>query len=314
MLAPAIERARAANAMGAWVWFEMVLAEIARDTGRGREAIRRFTAVAAAAPSAGQEAVLVWAHVGVAQGHVLLGDCVAATSAMQRADDVGDSPVATSVMTRERARAGLFACRGDLAAARALIREVIELAQRDEVFLFELGALHDLVRFGAAGEAAGRLTELAGQINGPLMDAHCRHALAAAAGDARLLDDVVDRYERIDALGHAAEVAAEQAEVHRARGETRLATAARHRSAELAAQAGGIHTPALARGAGVEPLTAREREVALLAAGGSTSREIGTRLYLSTRTVDTHLARVYRKLGITTRGELRSALGISRGT
>ena len=59
----------------------------------------------------------------------------------------------------------------------------------------------------------------------------------------------------------------------------------------------------------MEPLTAREREVALLAAGGRSSRDIADRLYLSTRTVETHLARVYRKLGITTRSELAAALG-----
>ena len=64
------------------------------------------------------------------------------------------------------------------------------------------------------------------------------------------------------------------------------------RSAELATRAGGVRTPPLARGGGVEPLTAREREVALLAAGGRSSREIADVLYLSTRTVETHLARV----------------------
>jgi DNA-binding CsgD family transcriptional regulator len=127
-----------------------------------------------------------------------------------------------------------------------------------------------------------------------------------------MLGDVVDRYERIDVLGHAAEVAAELAELHRARAENRLATAAQLRSAALAARAGGLHTPVLARGSGIEPLTPREREVALLAAGGHSSRDIGERLHLSTRTVDTHLARVYRKLGVSGRGELEAALvGVS---
>jgi DNA-binding CsgD family transcriptional regulator len=59
----------------------------------------------------------------------------------------------------------------------------------------------------------------------------------------------------------------------------------------------------------VEPLTRREREVALLAAGGASSRDIAEQLYLSTRTVDTHLARAYRKLGITGREQLAAALG-----
>jgi DNA-binding CsgD family transcriptional regulator len=64
----------------------------------------------------------------------------------------------------------------------------------------------------------------------------------------------------------------------------------------------------LARGGGIEPLTPREREVALLAAGGRTSAEIGEHLHLSTRTIDTHLARVYRKLGIAGRVGLAAAL------
>jgi DNA-binding CsgD family transcriptional regulator len=120
--------------------------------------------------------------------------------------------------------------------------------------------------------------------------------------------DVVDRYEAIDSLELAAESAAELAEMHRARGEARAAAAASNRSLELAERAGGIHTPVLTRGAGVEPLTAREREVALLAANGRTSREIGRHLGLSTRTVDTHLARVYRKLGVGGRIDLSAAL------
>ena len=58
-----------------------------------------------------------------------------------------------------------------------------------------------------------------------------------------------------------------------------------------------------------EELTGREREVALLAAAGRTSPEIAEALYLSVRTVDTHLHRVYRKLSIEGRHELAQALG-----
>jgi ATP/maltotriose-dependent transcriptional regulator MalT len=314
LLEPAAERALATNATGAWVWFEMALAEIARDTGRAREAIRRFRAVADAASSAGQDAALVWAHVGVAQGHLLLGECGPAASAVQRADDVGESPVATSIATLERTRAWLDACRGDLVAARARVRLVVELARRDHVFIFEAGVLNDLVRLGVPSEAVARLGQLAGQIDGPLVQAHAGHAVAAFNRDAELLSDVVDRYEKIDALGLAAEVAAELADLYRTQDETRRATAAHQRSAELANRAGGIRTPVIARGDSIEPLTGREREVALLAAGGISSREIGQRLHLSTRTVDTHLARVYRKLGISGRTELAPALGTSPDT
>jgi DNA-binding CsgD family transcriptional regulator len=58
----------------------------------------------------------------------------------------------------------------------------------------------------------------------------------------------------------------------------------------------------------VERLSSREREVALLAANGLTSREIAERLFVSKRTVDNHLQRIYTKLGVTGRHELGSRL------
>ncbi len=46
-----------------------------------------------------------------------------------------------------------------------------------------------------------------------------------------------------------------------------------------------------------EQLTAREREVLLLAAKGLSSKEVASRLFISERTVQTHLASIYDKLG-----------------
>ncbi|MET7331088.1 LuxR C-terminal-related transcriptional regulator [Nonomuraea sp. NPDC005650] len=51
-------------------------------------------------------------------------------------------------------------------------------------------------------------------------------------------------------------------------------------------------------------LSEREREIAELVAYGLTNREIGERLFLSPRTVETHLASVFRKLGVKTRAAL----------
>jgi len=45
-----------------------------------------------------------------------------------------------------------------------------------------------------------------------------------------------------------------------------------------------------------------------LAAEGLTNREIGQRLYLSHRTVSTHLHRIFPKLGVSSRIELAAAL------
>jgi DNA-binding CsgD family transcriptional regulator len=52
-------------------------------------------------------------------------------------------------------------------------------------------------------------------------------------------------------------------------------------------------------------LTAREREIAGRAAGGLSSRAIAERLTLSVRTVDSHLSRVFTKLNVRGRQELR---------
>ncbi len=58
----------------------------------------------------------------------------------------------------------------------------------------------------------------------------------------------------------------------------------------------------------VAPLTRRERDIATLAAGGASSKEIADRLYLSVRTVNNHLQSAYSKLGIAGRRELANAL------
>jgi DNA-binding CsgD family transcriptional regulator len=51
-------------------------------------------------------------------------------------------------------------------------------------------------------------------------------------------------------------------------------------------------------------LTATERRVAELIAGGATNRDAAAALFVSVRTVETHVASIYRKLGVRTRAEL----------
>lgn len=55
-------------------------------------------------------------------------------------------------------------------------------------------------------------------------------------------------------------------------------------------------------------LSAQELQIARLAAEGLSNREIGERLYLSHRTVGTHLYRIFPKLEITSRAQLADRL------
>ena len=79
----------------------------------------------------------------------------------------------------------------------------------------------------------------------------------------------------------------------------RIAAGERYVDPDLGAQlvvADGV--PAL------EPLSERERDVLHLLALGHTNQEIGKKLFISVRTVDTHRAHIMRKLHLETRAEL----------
>ncbi len=80
----------------------------------------------------------------------------------------------------------------------------------------------------------------------------------------------------------------------------------RRRAAEELHVAGG--RPRRTRTTGVEGLTSSERRVAQLAAEGATNRQIAQRLFVTLRTVETHLTHTYAKLEIASRAELAQAL------
>ena len=103
------------------------------------------------------------------------------------------------------------------------------------------------------------------------------------------------RRDALDPLRGALDVAAQcgaAAIAERARGELALAGARPRRDMIT----------------GRDALTAGERRVAELAAEGDTNREIAQNLFLSLKTVETHLGHVYKKLGISSRQQLGSAL------
>ena len=169
-------------------------------------------------PSAGQDAALVWAHVGVAQGHLLLGECGPAAAALRRADEVGESPVATSVATRERTRAWLDACRGDLAAARVPHpRCRRQRATRPGVHLRgerapRSGPARRARRGGRPAGGARRPGRRPARARP--MPAHARAAVERDVDPARRRRSTATR--RSTCWRYAAEAAAELAELHRA--------------------------------------------------------------------------------------------------
>jgi len=58
----------------------------------------------------------------------------------------------------------------------------------------------------------------------------------------------------------------------------------------------------------VAALSSREREVAALVASGKTNRNIAAALYLSEKTIESHLARIYDKLDVHSRAALTAIM------
>lgn len=127
-----------------------------------------------------------------------------------------------------------------------------------------------------------------------LLDATGHALLAGSACEVRgraLLSS--DRRRACDLLEQAAEAFDGCGATWRRDRVRRLLTGFGHRGRRAAARTG----PAA--------LTTREREVVDLAAGGYTAREIAARLFIGKRTVETHIANAYAKLGVANRRELR---------
>ncbi|WP_300017020.1 LuxR family transcriptional regulator [Pseudonocardia sp.] len=244
----------------------------------------------------------------LATARALLGDSRAAEALLDDLDGAG--PLVTP--QRQRARVWVLASRQRVADAAALARDAAGPAGAAGQVVVAAGLLHDAVRLGHAADAAEPLRALARSCDAPIVRIAAEHADAAVAGDATRLDAAGDRFEELGALLSAADCAAAAAADHQRTGRRRLAATASARAVHLARRCGSPRTPALA---GLEPprLTAREHDIARLAASGLSNQRIARRLVVSVRTVETHLARTYTKLGICGRGELDGALGPGRG-
>jgi DNA-binding NarL/FixJ family response regulator len=237
----------------------------------------------------------------LAHGEALSGDPVAAAATMAEAESRRDETFAILLPWLD-----LYAIwavpDGDERAS--LARHAAESAYASGAAGFEAIACHDLARLGDADEALPRLRELADACSCGAAGAYAEHAEALRTQDITALGAVSERFAAMGAPLYAAEAAAAQSHRHVAAGRRSLATAALTRSVELIEACSGlVRLPAVAT-VDVPRITSREREIAVLAADGMSSKEIGRRLVLSVRTVENHLQRVYRKLGIGTRAEL----------
>jgi DNA-binding CsgD family transcriptional regulator len=246
------------------------------------------------------------AHAARAHAAALRGETDVATESMAVADVLGGEHDGLLYPWRSQAHAWVAACRGDVPGAVRQLSGLIVRLRADGLAGHELLALHDLVRLGRPEMAAERMAELLDAAPGGRAAALLmRHTRAAAAHDPDGLLAAAREFSAHGYLIFAAEAAAGAVRLFRTARDPQ-ALAASTLLADVLARCEVVHTPALTA---VQPaLTSRERQVAELAAEGVRSREIADRLFLSPRTVENHLQRVYAKLGVNGRVELAPAL------
>lgn len=297
-------------------YLSILQAYAARLRGRADDALK--ASVGACAVLATGRVFAGLAHAERAQAAALRGDVATATEAMAEADRAQTPGMAILQPWLEQARGAVLAAAGDLVGATRQLGELADRLRADGFAGHEVLVLHDLVRLGQATAPVGptradgsrrtvaqRLAELCGTVDGALTPLLARQARAAAEGDGTTLLEVADELAKLDLTVWAVDATATALRGWR-RDRSTSAAAAHERLAALLTHCDRIRTPAFDA---LRPtLSARELEVAGLAAAGMTSRVIAGRLFLSTRTVENHLQRVYGKLGITSRAKLGAAL------
>jgi DNA-binding CsgD family transcriptional regulator len=306
LAAQAYADAVAGHALIAQMWLATQLGRVEYYAGRMAASHAWFATATAIAADHHFRSGQWLALVGLALAAAGMADAGAARTACQRAGEL--SPAGHRRADVAAAACWAAAAAGDLSRARGMLADAAELARATGSRTSEAMLLCDIARLGDPARVRDRLRQLAAETDSALTAARAAHAAALADRDPLQLERVADRFEAFGALLLAAEASASAAEFHRRAGDGRLATAATARAARLAACCDGARTPGLARPESMHALTSREREIALLAVHGRSSKEIADQLIVSIRTVESHLQHVYQKMGVNRRKDLRTAL------
>lgn len=272
------------------------------------EAERWFRQAALAFEQAGYGGQRRWCLAGGAFVAAHRGNLETAHSLWRAIDDLPHGHIGLLLSDVRRAHAWMTVAAGRVAEAIDELTDAAEIARRSECPILELAALHDVARLGHADQVADRTATVADGVEGALAAARASHVRALADGDPEDLDDAATSFATIGVDVLAAEAHAHAAAAWSHRREPRPAQRSAQLADELATRAGGLSTPALLLAGPAATLTKREREVASLAAGGLTNREIAEELFVSIRTVGNHLQRAYSKLGVDGRESLTEVL------
>ena len=247
---------------------------------------------------------------GATKCRAQMGQPDEAAASWKRILDVPLAPGPRGGADIKAAEAWTVAVNGNPPDAAEILRSAADQARAQGLPVMQLLLCWDLARLGyATGADASAAAVAGGSCQGQLLPLLADSIRACAGSDAAELDRVSAQLDGIGFGLWASEAAARAADVWAAGGDQRAATASRRQSDRGREAFAAAQTPGLVSAKTVEPLSRREREVAALARDGAKNSEIAEQLHVSVRTVETHLQKIYRKLGVTSRTELADALG-----
>lgn len=297
-----------------YAWMNYLAGRAALRLGRCDDAAGYFLEAVPIFGESRREEEAAWCEAGVAVAAALQGDTARSRVHLDASQSLHVTSDRLNAALTAEAQGWLAVAEGASAEGRARFRAGADdaLAVGDR-----LGASHllsALARTGGAVEALDDLERLAATVQGDLIGVQLAVARALAGPDDvdTLLATALDCEQR-GLLLESAELAASAARALRRAGRAQAAARAAAVGRDRLGRCQRVRTPLLVDLSTTVPLTAREVDVARLAADRRSSKEIAQQLGIAKRTVDNHLRNVYRKLDISGRADLSGALGIGTG-
>jgi DNA-binding CsgD family transcriptional regulator len=206
------------------------------------------------------------------------------------------------------AHAQYLAESGLLIDARNAALALVEHSNAKGQYLVAMWAAHLALRIQPSHSVSELVAFQASRVDGDLAETVARHAVVLVADDGPALEKVARRFVELGHLSLAHETYVVASQAYRTQSQktaaARCAKEADHLQAEGCVPSFAVRKAPVV----VEVLTLREREVSMAIAEGLSQRAVAEALGMGIRTVESHLHRAYRKLGVTNAHELQAAL------
>ncbi len=293
-------------------WSTMIAGQVSAHAGRLERAIRELTEARQSWAACHVPGFAAWCGAGAARALVEVGRLSEAEAELAVVDELPLDGFGLNEFLVDLAHAWVAHGRGDRVEAVRRCVAAVERSTAGAQWTNVAIAWHDVARLGLLDEV-GAAVDIDRWPPPRARLAAARSGLVRGLvdGDWMSVATAAEAFAEMGCAVYAAEAAALGGVVARRRGATAEAARLTARGTSQLAALGRILPPestGARRRPGSNGLSARELEIARMAAAGMTNRMIAERLVVSERTVENHLYRASTKLGVGGRRQLAEAL------